>query len=70
MINIDYNMAFFIYDKLIILPSRYIYLLTPFKQNWYESSRELSRTYQLSAGVITKFSQHLNDNSCEDDKSK
>jgi hypothetical protein len=28
------------------------------------------RTYQQSAGVITKFSQHLNDNSCEDGKSK
>jgi hypothetical protein len=40
------------------------------KQNSYKSSRELSWTYQQWAGVITKFSQHLNDNSCEDDKSK
>jgi hypothetical protein len=30
----------------------------------------LSWTYQQWAGVITKFSQHLNDNSCEDDKSR
>jgi hypothetical protein len=36
----------------------------------YYSSRQLSWTYQQWAGVITKFSQHLNDNSCEDDKSK
>ena len=40
------------------------------KQNSYQSSCELSWTYQQWAGVITKFSQHLNDNSCEDDKSK
>ena len=40
------------------------------KQNSYQSSRELSWTYQQWAGVITKFSQYLNDNSCEDDKSK
>ena len=40
------------------------------KQNSYQSSRELSWTYQQWAGVITKFSQHLNDYSCEDDKSK
>ena len=40
------------------------------KQNAYQSPRELSRTYEQSAGVITKFSQHLNDNYCEDDKSK
>jgi hypothetical protein len=40
------------------------------KQNSYQSSRELSWTYQQWAGVITKFYQHLNDNSCEDDKSK
>ena len=39
-------------------------------QKSHKSSRELSRTYQQSAGVITKFTQHLNDNSCEDDKSK
>ena len=38
-----------------------------YKQNSYQSSRELSMTYQQSAGVITKFLQHLNDNSCEDD---
>ena len=54
---------------VIILPSRYIYLLI-YKQKSYQSSRELSRTYQQFAGVITKFSQHLNDNSCEDDKRK
>jgi hypothetical protein len=40
------------------------------KQNSYQSSRKLSWTYQQWAGVITKFSQHLNDNSCENDKSK
>ena len=40
------------------------------KQNSYQSSREMNWTYQQWAGVITKFSQHLNDNSCEDDKSK
>jgi hypothetical protein len=40
------------------------------KQNSYQSSRELSWTYQQWARVITKLSQHLNDNSCEDDKSK
>ena len=40
------------------------------KQNSYQSPREQSRTYQQSAGVITKFSQHLNDNSCEDGKNK
>ena len=40
------------------------------KQNLYQSSHELSRTYQQSAGVITKFSQHLNKNSCEDNQSK
>jgi hypothetical protein len=40
------------------------------KQNSYQSSRELSWTYQQWVGVITKFSQHLKDNSCEDDKSK
>ena len=40
------------------------------KQNSYQSLRELSWTYQQWTGVITKFSQHLNDNSCEDDKSK
>jgi hypothetical protein len=33
------------------------------KHNSYQSSRELSWTYQQWAGVITKFSQHLNDNS-------
>ena len=53
--------------SVTILPSRYIYL---HKQNSYQSSRELSWTYQQWSGVITKFSQHLNDNSCEDDKSK
>ena len=53
--------------SVTILPSRYIYL---HKQNSYQSSRELSWTYQQWPGVITKFSQHLNDNSCEDDKSK
>ena len=58
------------YLIFIILPSCYIYLLTPFKQNSYQSSRELSWTYQQWAGVITKLSQHLNDNSCEDGKSK
>jgi hypothetical protein len=36
------------------------------KQNSYQSSRELNWTYQQWAGVITKFSQHLNDNSCEE----
>ena len=40
------------------------------KQNSYQSSRKLSWTYQQWARVITKLSQHLNDNSCEDDKSK
>ena len=40
------------------------------KQNSCQSSCELRRTYQQSVGVITKFSQHLNGNSCEDDKSK
>jgi hypothetical protein len=40
------------------------------KQNSYQSSRELSWTYQQWAGVITKLSQYLNDNSCEDGKSK
>jgi hypothetical protein len=40
------------------------------KQKSYQCSSELSRTYQQSAGAITKFSQHLNDNSCDDDKSK
>jgi hypothetical protein len=39
-------------------------------QKSYQSSRELSRTYQQSAGAITKSSQHLNDNSCNDDKKK
>ena len=53
--------------SVTIVPSRYIYL---HKQNSYQSSRELSWTYQQWSGVITKFSQHLNDNSCEDDKSK
>ena len=40
------------------------------KQNSYQSSRKLSWTYQQWARVITKLSQHFNDNSCEDDKSK
>ena len=40
------------------------------KKKSYQCSSELSRTYQQSAGAITKFSQHLNDNSCDDDKSK
>jgi len=31
---------------------------------------ELSWTYQQWAGVITKLSQHSNDDSCEDDKTK
>jgi hypothetical protein len=47
-----------------------IFTCWPHKQNSYQSPRELSRTYQQSAGVITKFSEHLNGNSCEDDKSK
>ena len=53
-------------------PSLPLYLSTCWfhKQNSYQSSRELSWTYQQWAGVITKFSQHLNDNSCEDDKSR
>ena len=36
------------------------------KQNLHQCSCE----HQQSAWVIIKFSQHLNDNSCEDDKSK
>ena len=40
------------------------------KQSSYQRSRELSWTYQQWAGVITKLSQHLNDNSCEDGKDK
>ena len=48
---------------LLLLPTCWLH-----KQNSYQSSSELSRTYQLSAGVITKFSQNLTDNFCEDDK--
>ena len=51
-------------------PSLPLYLPADSKQNLYQSPCELRRTYQQSAGVITKFSQHLNDNFCEDDKSK
>jgi hypothetical protein len=39
-------------------------------QNSYQNSRELSWTYPLWPWVITKLSQHLNDNSCEDGKDK
>jgi hypothetical protein len=40
------------------------------QQNSYQSSCELSWTYQQWAGVITKLSQHLSDNFCEDGKGK
>jgi hypothetical protein len=55
------------YTKLSSFPPATCWL---HKQNSYQSSRGMSWTYQQWAGVITKLSQHLNDNSCEDVKRK